>query len=221
MEIIKVLLVDKSEIFLEGLVNVLQHESNIKVVGICHTGLEANRSACKHQPDVVMMDTELSECCGIDIIQLIHTRLPTVNIIVLTSSETDADFICCIKAGARAYISKSCSTANLIRAINLIANGGVVISPPMAARMLEEFTLLEKYKETAKLEGCDTLSEREQTVLSLVAQGFPNKSIATTLFISEQTVKVHMRNIMVKLHAHNRQQAVILARANDRITQVT
>ena len=198
----------------------MESESSFEVVGVCHTGLEAVESACEHQSDVILIDTELSECSGIEAMQRIHERLPKTSIIVLTNSDADGDLLSAVEAGARAYISKSCSTANLIRAINLIANGGVVISPPMAARMLEEFTLLEKYKDTAKLEDCATLSEREQTVLSLVAQGFPNKSIATTLFISEQTVKVHMRNIMVKLHAHNRQQAVNTARATHRLPDI-
>ena len=80
--------------------------------------------------------------------------------------------------------------------------------------------MLEKYKDTAKLEDCHVLSEREQAVLSLVAQGFTNKDIATTLCISDQTVKVHMRNIMGKLHAHNRQQAVIAARATQRLPNI-
>ncbi|MFC2026907.1 LuxR C-terminal-related transcriptional regulator [Chloroflexota bacterium] len=207
------MLADSSQIFIEGLVNVLKNETNIKVVCVCHTGVEAIKCAHECKPDVILMDTELSGCGDINVIQNIHADLPMVNIIALTSSEILENLIGCIRAGARAYISKNSSTENLVRVINLVADGEVVVSPPLATKVLEEFTLLEKYKDTAKLEDCSVLSKREQEVLSLVAQGFTNKDVATTLCISEQTVNVHMRNIMGKLHAHNRQQAVIAARA--------
>ena len=212
MREIKLLLADKSQIFLKGLVNILEGESNMKVVSVCHTGTEAIESIIMHKPDVILIDAELSECSSIDVIQRIHMDLPMVNTIVMSHSENIEDFICCIKAGARAYISKNCSTESLSRAINLIADGEVIVSPPLATKVLEEFQLLEKYKGTAKLEDCAVLSNREQATLSLVSQGFTNRDIAGTLCISVQTVKVHMRNIMGKLHAHNRQQAVIAAR---------
>ncbi|MFC1875609.1 LuxR C-terminal-related transcriptional regulator [Chloroflexota bacterium] len=212
MREIGLLLVDSSQIFIEGLVNVLKNEPNIKVVCVCHTGVEAIKCAHECKPDVILIDTELSGCGDINVIQNIHADLPMVNIIALTSSEILENLIGCIRAGARAYISKNSSTENLVRVINLVADGEVVVSPPLATKVLEEFTLLEKYKDTAKLEDCSVLSKREQEVLSLVAQGFTNKDVATTLCISEQTVKVHMRNVMGKLHAHNRQQAVIVAK---------
>jgi len=218
---IRILLADKNQIFLEGLVNVLERETNIEVVGVCRSGLEAVKSADEHQPDVILIDTELPECSGIEAMQRIHKRLSKVSIIVLTNSEVDADLISAVRAGARAYISKDVSVGNLIKVISLVAEGEVIVSPPMAARILGEFTLLENYKDAAKLEYCDLLSEREQVVLSFVAQGFFNKQIATTLFISENTVKVHLRNIMEKLHAHNRQQAVVLARVKDWLPEVT
>ena len=110
--------------------------------------------------------------------------------------------------GAKAYLSKDVSIGNPIKAIILVAEGGVVISPPMGARLLQEFNFLEEGKDAAKL--ITLLSKREQIALSLVAQGFTNREIATTLVISENTVKVHLRNIMEKLQAHTRQQAVSL-----------
>ena len=220
MSEIRLLLADSSRIFVEGLVNILKDEPNMKVVCVCHTGVEAIKKAHEHKPDVILIDTELSGCGDINIIQSIHADLPMVNVIALTNSESIEDFIGCIKAGARAYISKNSSAENLVRVINLVADGEIVVSPPLATRVLEEFTLLEKYKDTAKLEDCSVLSKREQEVLSLVSQGFTNKDVATTLSISEQTVNVHMRNVMGKLHAHNRQQAVIAARATQRLSNI-
>ena len=209
---IKLLLVGKNEFFCEGLVKLLEHEFDIEVVRTCCTGLEAVKRANKYQPDVILIETELAECSGIEAIQHIHERLPNTNIIVLTHSEVYTDFISAIKAGARAYISKdTINIENLIKTITLVAAGEVIVSPPMVARLLAEINLLEEHKGAAKA-GDVSLSKREQAVLSLVAQGLTNREIATSLFISEQTVKVHLRNIMGKFHAHTRQQAVALGR---------
>ena len=209
---VKLLLADKSEIFRAGLVKLLEREPSIEVVCVCRTGLEAAESANEHQPDVVLIDTELSECSGIEAIQRIHERLPKTSIIVLTNSEANGDLLSAAKVGARAYISKDISVENLIKAITLVADGEVIVSPPMAARLLAEFNSLEERKDAAKLEDGTLLSKREQAVLALVAQGFTNREIGTNLVISEHTVKVHVRNLMEKMHAHTRQQAVALAR---------
>ena len=216
MRTVKLLLADKSEIFREGLVKLLEHEPSIEVVCTCCTGLEAVESANEHQPNVILVDPELSECSGIEAMQRIHERLPKTNIIVLTCSEADADFFSAVKAGARAYISRDISLENLIKTVTLVAEGEVIVSPPMAARMLAEFNfLLAEHKDAAKLGDGTLLSKREQAVLSLVEQGLTNREIATSLFISEHTVKVHARNVMEKLHAHTRQHAVALARGKD------
>ena len=215
MNKIKLLLADRREIFREGLAKLLEHEADIEVVYICRTGLEAIEKAKEHQPDVILIDTELSECSGIKAMQRIHERLPNTNIIVLTHSEEDADLISAVRAGARAYISKDASLQDLIKAIALVAEHRVVVFPPMAASLLAEINLLGEHKGAAKAEGVNLLSKREQEVLSLVGQGFTNREIATKLFISEHTAKVHLHNIMRKSHAHTRQQAVVLAREED------
>ena len=212
MKEIKLLLADKSEIFCGGLARVVEREPSIEIVCMCHTGVEAVESACEHQPDVILIDTELSECSGIEAMQRIHERLPKTSIIVFTNSEANGDLISAVKAGAKAYISKDISVENLIKIITLVADGEVIVSPPMAARLLAEFNLLEERKDAKKLGDVTLLSKREQEVLALVAQGFTNREIAISLLISENTVKVHVRSIMEKMHAHTRQQAVALAR---------
>ena len=166
---IRLVLADKYEIFLEGLAKLLKSNPGIEVVCTCCTGLETVENAFKYQPDVILMDTRLLECSGIEVAQRIHEELLKTNIIMLTHSETDEDLI-------------------------------------SAARAAKLVTLL---------------SKREQAVLSLVAQGFTNKEIATTLVICENTVKAHLRNIMEKLHANTRQQAVSLVGGKDLLPRVT
>ncbi len=216
---IRLLLADKNEIFREGLAKLLDHEPSIEVVCTCCTGWEA--AAYEHQPDVILIDTELSECSGIEAMQNIHKRLPQAKIVAFTHSEINADFLSAFEAGAIAYISKDISLENLIKAITLVAEGEVIISPPMAAGLLAKFNSLKEHKEIVKSADDITLSKREQAVLSLVAQGFTNREISASLYISEYTVKVHLRNIMEKLHAHTRQKAVVMAKGKDLLSGVT
>ena len=165
------------------------------------------------------MDTRLLECSGIEVAQRIHEELLKTNIIMLTHSETDEDLISAARAGAKGYLSKDISIESLTKAIILVAEGGVVVSSPMAARLLPEFNSLHEDKDALKL--VILLSKREKEVLSLVTQGFTNKEIATTLVICENTVKAHLRNIMEKLHTNTRQKAVSLVRGQDLLPSVT
>ena len=208
MRIIKLLLSDRSQIFLEGISHILESRTNIEIVGICKTETETLRSAKGKKPDIILMDSEFGCCSDSDLIKNIHQHIPMVSIVVMGNTERVEDFICCIKAGAIAYISKNCCTDDLIRIINLVAEGNFIVSHPLAAKIVKEFVKLEQYKDIAKLDNCEELSKREQRVISLVSQGLSNKDIAAELCISEQTVKVHMRNVMGKLHVQNRQQAV-------------
>lgn len=212
---IKVVLADKNLIFCEGLAKLLEREPDFNVVCTCHTGLEAIQRVDEHQPDVILIAIGLVECSGLEAIRRIHERLPSTNIIVLTHSESEADLIAAIRSGARAYISKDVNPEELIEVVNLVAKGEVVVSPPMATNLLAEINLLKDHKGVAKEGGVSLISKREKEVIFLVAQGLTNREIANNLFISEHTVKVHLRNIMEKFHAHTRQQAVALASEMD------
>ncbi len=216
---IRLVIADKEDIFREGLAKLLESEPDIEVVCMCRTGLEAIECVYKHQPDVILMDIGLPKCSDVEVVQRIHEGLSKTNIIMLTHSETDDDLVSAVRAGAKAYLSKDVSIGNLIKVIILVAEGGFVVSPPMAARLLAKFNFLEEGKDAAKL--VSLLSKREQAVLSLVAQGFINREIATILVISENTVKVHLRTIMEKLHAHTRQQAVSLVGGKGLLPRVT
>lgn len=207
----KVLLADKREIFREGLANILGGKPDFEVVATCSSGLECIQKATALEPDVVILDTEISECDCIEAIQCINGLLPAVRILILTHSEKERDLFSTLKAGATAYISKDACVKDLIETISRVHLGEVVITPPMAAKLINEFALWEESKEVEQ-QKCDTnLTEREAEVLSLVAKGATNKEIGSALFIAVNTVKVHLSRILEKLQVRNRQQAAVLA----------
>jgi DNA-binding NarL/FixJ family response regulator len=208
----KVLLVDRREIFVEGLAKLLADKPEVEVVGTCKCSSEAIKKACETRPDIVIIDIELpgGECMKAT--RSISERVPGARILILTHSETDEALFSAIKMGATGYITKDVTIDDLVRAIKVVASGGVIVSNPVAQTMLREFITIEASKggNPANLEV--KLSEREKQVLALLATGANNKHIADTLFIAENTVKVHLRNIMEKLHVHSRLEAVILVR---------
>ena len=211
MEKIKVLVVDKRELFREGLAKILEREPNIELVSTCSTGLECIQKATELKPDVILLDTEILECDHIEATRCICELLPETGIIILTHSEEAHDIFPALKKGAKAYMTKDVKVEDLIGAIVRVNAGEVLISPPMATKLLEEFALLSEVKETAQPKYNAGLTRREREVLTLVAKGTTNREIASILFITENTVKVHLSSILGKLHVQNRQQAAAMA----------
>ena len=212
MEPVRVLVVDDHTLFRRGIVTVLANQQNISVVGEAVNGLEAIDKAEALVPDVIVMDLNMPQCSGLEATQALQAKMPQVSILVLTVSDNEADLFHAIKFGATGYILKNTEPEELVQAIHHIAQGGVIVSPMMAAKLLAEFRGLgtdAMAKKTAEEE--DNLSPREDEVLRLVSQGATNKEIADSLFISENTVKTHLRNIMDKLHLANRSQAAAYA----------
>ena len=207
---IRLVIVDKREVVRQGLARLLKAESNFEVVSTADTAWDAVKKYGKHQPDVIFINSSLSECGGTEAISYIHERLPRANIIVTTDYETNDDLIAIARAGVRAYLCSDIRADSLIKAITLVAEGKFVASPHMSARLLEMFSSFRGHGGAASLGGIPLLTRREKTVLDLVRQGLTNREIAAASFISENTVKVHLRNIMEKLHAHTRQEAVAL-----------
>ena len=212
MDTVKVLVVDDHPLFRRGITTALANQENLEIVGEATDGLEAIEKAEEVVPDVILMDLNMPHCSGLEATQALQTKMPQVNILVLTVSENEADLFAAIKFGATGYILKNTEPEELIQAIFHIAQGGVIISPIMATKLLTEFKDLEAgaVRKPAQ-EAESNLSPREDEVLRLVAQGATNKEIADSLFISENTVKTHLRNIMDKLHLANRSQAAAYA----------
>lgn len=209
---IKVLIVDDHTLFRRGIAAVLTGENSLEIIGEASDGLEAIEKARELVPDVILMDLNMPRCSGLEAIQALQTETPQINILVLTVSEMETDLFATLKFGATGYLLKKTEPEELIHSIITIAQGGVIVSPLMASKLLTEFKDLAQgvKKETIGHPEAD-LSPREVEVLQLVARGSTNREIADSLFISENTVKTHLRSIMEKLHLANRSQAAAYA----------
>jgi len=211
MDTIKVLVVDDHALFRRGITSVLAGQKSLEIVDEAIDGLEAIEKAEATNPDVIIMDLNMPRCSGLEATQALQTKMPQVNILVLTVSDNEADLFAAVKFGAKGYILKNTEPEELVQAIFHIAQGGVIISPTMATKLLTEFKGLEAQVKTGVPQETTDLSPREVEVLQLVSQGATNKEIADSLFISENTAKTHLRNIMEKLHLANRSQAAAYA----------
>ena len=212
MEPVRVLVVDDHTLFRCGIAAALANQENLEVVGEASDGLEAIEKAKEIVPDVILMDLNMPNCSGLEATQALRTEMPQINILVLTVSDNESDLFAAMKFGAKGYILKNTEPEELIHAIFHIARGGVIVSPLMATKLLTEFKDLSAGAERESAGEADTvLSPREGEVLQLLARGATNKEIGDALFISENTVKTHLRNIMEKLHLVNRSQAAAYA----------
>jgi two-component system NarL family response regulator len=208
---IKVLIVDDHALFRRGLQMVLEGESDIDVVGEAGDGHEAVDRAEAAAPDVVLMDVRMPRRTGIEATRVIKDTLPSTKILMLTISDEEADLYEAIKAGASGYLLKEISIEEVASAVRKVNAGQSLISPSMASKLLNEFAAMVKRRDERNQVPGPRLTERELEVLKLVAKGMNNRDIGQELFISENTVKNHVRNILEKLHLHSRMEAVVYA----------
>ncbi|MGH2785349.1 MAG: response regulator [Actinomycetota bacterium] len=208
---IRVLIVDDHALFRRGLQMVLEQENDIIVVGEGSDGAEAVSKTQELMPDVVLMDVRMPKRGGIDATKQIKEIAPHVKILMLTISDEEADLYDAIKAGATGYLLKEVSIEEVGAAIRSVQTGQSLISPSMASKLLSEFATMVKRADEKQAAPQPRLTDREMEVLKLVAKGRNNRDIAKELFISENTVKNHIRNILEKLHLHSRMEAVVYA----------
>lgn len=212
MSSIRVLIVDDHTLFRKGLISLLKQQDGIEVVGEARDGEEGLQMAGKLSPQVILMDVQMPRRNGIEATRAIREILPEAHIIMLTVSEEDEDLFSAVKAGARGYLIKNVEPEQLIKAIHLLAKGEAVIPHSMASKLLKEFSNISNRPPEPKAESrLKSLTERETGVLQLLAKGGSNKDIANELCISEHTVKIHLKNILKKLHMNNRIQAAVYA----------
>ena len=201
--------VDDQELFRRGLTMLLGVEDDIEVVGEAGDGVAATELAASSVPDVILMDVRMPKRSGIEACVAIKEVAPTARIIMLTVSDEEADLYDAVKNGASGYLLKDSSIDEVAQAIRVVADGQSLISPSMAIKLLDEFKQMSR--SDRQQVPSPRLTDRELEVLKLVAQGLNNREIAKRLFISENTVKNHVRNILEKLQLHSRMEAVMYA----------
>ncbi len=207
---VSVLVVDDHTLFRKGLVNLLE-DRGLKVVGEATDGRAGIEEALRLVPDVVLMDVNMPGCNGIEATRAVRERLPDAKILMLTVSDEDDNLFNAVKAGARGYLLKNVDPDELVGAIERVMNGEAVIPHQMAAKFLSEFASMAKGRVSPSAGPSHLLTAREEEILRELANGSSNKEIASALAISEHTVKIHLKNILKKLHMNNRTQAAIYA----------
>ncbi|MBA3575514.1 MAG: response regulator transcription factor [Nocardioidaceae bacterium] len=203
------LVVDDQELFRRGLTMVIGALDGIELVGEADNGKDAVDVAVRTDPDVVLLDVRMPARSGIETCAELKAVMPSVRIVMLTASDEETDLYDAIKSGASGYLLKDASIDEVAKAVRLVADGQSLISPAMAVKLLDEFKQLAS--SGAATVTAPRLTDRELEVLRLVARGGSNREIARDLFISENTVKNHVRNILEKLQLHSRMEAVMYA----------
>ena len=194
---IRVFCVDDHPLMREGIATVIKNEPDMQLVAEASTGLDAIRGFREHRPDVTLMDVRMPDMGGIDALLAIRTEFANARVIMLTTFEGDAEIKRALEAGARGYMLKSMPRKQLVEVIRKVHGGQKHIPNEVAAQIMEHL-------------GAETLSKREVEVLQKVAAGNRNSDIAALLFISEETVKGHVKHIMEKLGASDRTEAVAI-----------
>lgn len=205
----RVVIADDHALFRDGLRSLLEAQG-IEVLAEARNGNEAVELARLHRPEIVLMDLNMPQVDGLAATRLISVEMPDVRVVVLTASDDDADLFEAVKSGAQGYLQKSLEAEELFAFLEGVLKDEPALTPVLARKVLGEF--IRAPQEPAPQPFGSTLTEREQDVLELLVSGVTsNRDLADKLFISENTVKYHLRNILDKLHLNNRAQVVAFA----------
>jgi DNA-binding NarL/FixJ family response regulator len=211
-DVVRVLVADDHPLTRDGIKAALALDAELEVVAEASDGQEAVHLAEEVQPDVVLMDVRMPHTSGIEACQRIKALVPSTKIIMLTMSDEESDLYEAVKAGANGYLLKDVPGEEIADGVRAVHNGDSLISPSMASKLLAEFAQMSRRQgDRPSSVTAPRLTERELEVLRLVARGMANKEIAHQLFISENTVKNHVRNILEKLQLHSRMEAAMYA----------
>jgi two-component system, NarL family, response regulator LiaR len=203
---IRILIADDHEMVREGLAGMLNTQGDLQVVGTACDGLDAVRQAESLEPDVTLMDLDMPNMNGAVAIRQIRERRPDARIVVLTAYDTDERILDAIEAGAQGYILKGTPRDELFRAVRVVHQGGSLLEPSVAAKLLGRVGQLLR-----RDDGPDALTDREMEVLQHMVRGYRNKEIAERLYITERTVKFHAGIIFQKLNVSSRSEAIAVA----------
>ncbi len=216
MHELKVLLADDKEIFREGLARLLEEQEHIEVVSQCYNGKQAVEKVKEIEPDVVLIGSNISQCSSTEAARQITQSVPGVKVAMLTDSESEQELLSAVESGATGYLLKDMNVDDLVKSIDLIGKGEIVLYSRLAEKLVGKFTSLRR----REVEGQASLTEREVEIARLLAAGASNKEIAEALFISENTCKVHVKNILEKLGLRNRQQIAAYAVQEGLVTEI-
>jgi DNA-binding NarL/FixJ family response regulator len=204
--VIRLLIVDDHPVFRDGLAGSLARLSDVEVVGVAATGEEAVELAAQLRPDVVLMDLNLPGISGVEAIRRLVAAAPDLAALAVTMVDDDDTVLAALRAGARGYVLKGSTGAEIAAATRTAAAGGAVFGPGIAARVLAMTT----GRRSAARE--DDLTDRERDVLEMIADGANNAQIARKLGLSVKTVQNYVSRILDKLHVTDRTQAALRAR---------
>jgi DNA-binding NarL/FixJ family response regulator len=200
----RVLVVDDHSLFRDGIVSLLEAGGH-EVVGQGSNGIEAIKQALELSPDLVLMDIHMPVMTGLTALKHIKAEKPEIHVVMLTVSEEEKDLLDAIRSGANGYLLKQINATEFFQLLDKLQQGEAAISPSVATRLFKHIG-----QSGSKTER-SLLSDRELEVLRLVADGRPNREIASVLSVSDNTVKFHLKNIMQKLNVSNRAEAVKVA----------
>jgi DNA-binding NarL/FixJ family response regulator len=207
----RVLIADDHALFRDGLRSLLDARG-VDVVAEARNGREAVNLARQHMPEIVLMDLSMPEMTGLEATRLISADLPDVKVVVLTASEEDADLFEAIKSGAQGFLPKDIEASRLFSMLEGVMRGEPALTPGLARKLLTEFA---QPVPAPRQQPPELLTDREREVLELLVEGVTsNRELADRLFVSENTVKYHLRNILTKLHLQNRAQVIAYAVRN-------
>jgi len=205
---IRVLLADDHAVVRKGIREFLEEDPEITVIAEASDGAEAVRLAAAHTPDVVVLDIQMPRITGLEATRQIKAARPGVRVLILTAYEDDPYVFALLRAGADGYLLKSADSDDLVRAVRAVAEGGKLLDPAVAAKVVAQMTT---GKPAAAGDQVEPLSERELAVLRLAGQGLTNKAIGAALGLSDRTVQGHMANLYGKLGVASRTEAVTKA----------
>lgn len=205
---IRVLLCDDHQIVREGLRSFLELHDSVEIVGECANGVEVLQQIDASIPDVILLDLMMPRMSGLDVLRELQQREDAPKVLVLSSFLDDESVFAAIEVGADGYLLKDISPAELLKAIQDVSEGLSPLHPTIAQKLMRKLATPQKKQESRDVEE---LTEREQEVLGLVAQGLKNREVGQALCISPKTVKTHVSNILYKLGVKDRVQLVIWA----------
>ncbi|MGQ9516577.1 MAG: response regulator [Anaerolineae bacterium] len=209
MNPIRILLVDDHTVVRRGIRSLLELEPDLSVVGEAACGVEAFPLIERSRPDIILLDLRLPDMNGIEVCRRLTQEHPDIPVIILSAFSYEQDVLDCIEAGAKGYVLKDVDVFELIRAIRAVQRGESVLDPRVTRAVMEHFRQAGRTAEPA-----GALTEQEKEIIRLIAQGLTNKEIARKLFLSPNTVKFHISNIMRKLDVRRRTEIAFRASKN-------